>query len=119
VNCLERVCSYLGIPFRFSLLSELKLDLGPVAGPGDWALRVAQALGNNEYINAPGGTDLFDRSKFDEAGIKLTIQTPLNFTYNCDGYNFQPNLSIIDVLMWNSPADIRTYFASRLQECKN
>jgi|SRR5450830_231453 len=115
VRCLDRVCAYLEIPFRFSLFSEMKLDLGPVEGPGDWALRIAEALGANEYINPPGGVGLFDCSKFEEIGIKLTIQTPADLVYDCAGYNFQPNLSIIDVMMWNSPSDVRDYLASRVR----
>jgi hypothetical protein len=113
VKSLERVCEYLEIPFNFSLFSEMKLDLGLIEGPGDWALRIAQALGADEYINAPGGADLFDRTKFEQANIRLTIQKPTNYEYDCDGYMFQPNLSIIDVMMWNSSNEIHSYLVSR------
>ena len=116
VICLEHVCAYLEIPFRFSFFSEMDLNLGSIEGPGDWALKIAQVLGAHEYINAPGGADLFDRSKFDDAGIKLTIQKPVDFIYDTDGYGFQPNLSIIDVMMWNSPEVIRSYFSSTSRE---
>jgi hypothetical protein len=116
VSCLEKVCAYLDIPFRYSFFSEMNLSLGPVEGPGDWALREAEALHADEYINPPGGADLFDRSKFEMAGIKLTIQKPVDFVYGCDGYAFEPNLSIIDVMMWNSPDTIKKYLESRLQK---
>lgn len=113
VACLEAVCSYLGIPFQYSYFSEMNLSLGPVEGPGDWALRIAQALQATEYINPPGGVGLFDRSKFENAGIRLTIQQPVDFVYECNGYTFEPNLSIIDVMMWNSPDTIKGYLVSR------
>jgi hypothetical protein len=115
VRSLARVCAYLGIPFHHSLFSEMDLALGRVEGPGDWALRIAEALGANEYLNPPGGADLFDRAKFEAAGITLAIQTPVDYLYACGDYEFQPSLSIIDVLMWNSPNDVRAYLASRAQ----
>jgi len=63
----------------------------------------------------PGGVGLFDRAKFEATGITLTIQEPADLVYDCDGYEYVPNLSIVDVLMWNSPEVIRAYLASRAQ----
>ncbi len=114
VRSLDVVCDYLEIPFACSVFSEMDLALGPVEGPGDWALRISEALGASEYINPPGGVDLFDPHKFEQAGIKLIIQAPVDYQYNCNGYQYQPSLSIIDVMMWNSPEDIRSYLTSRL-----
>lgn len=116
VGSLAGVCAYLGIPFHRTLFSEMDLELGPVEGPGDWALRIAEALGAGEYLNPPGGAGLFDRSAFEAAGITLTIQAPVDFVYACDGYGFQPNLSIVDVLMWNPPEAVVAYLASRSQQ---
>lgn len=104
VAILDKVCRYLQMPFRYDCFSEMKLDLGPVDGPGDWALRISEALGASEYINPPGGEALFDKAKFEAAGVTLTIQRFENMTYSCGGYGFESALSIIDVLMWNSPS---------------
>lgn len=112
VRCLELVCGYLDIPFHWCSLSEMNLTLGPIEEPGDWAFRIAEAVGATEYINPPGGADLFDSGKFEAAGIKLTIQSPVELTYDCDGYNYERNLSIIDVMMWNSPAVVSEYLES-------
>jgi hypothetical protein len=60
-------------------------------------------LGADEFINRPGGAEQFDRAKFEAHGIKLTIQPPFEFTYACPGYTFEPDLAVIDALMWNSP----------------
>ena len=103
---LDKVCGYLQIPFRYEFFSDMKLDLGPIDGPGDWALRISEALGASEYVNPPGGEVLFDKAKFEAAGIRLTIQRFENMTYPCDGYDFEPALSIIDVLMWNPPSAV-------------
>ena len=78
-----------------------------------WALRISEALGADEYVNPPGGEALFAPTKFEAAGIRLTIQRFENMTYPCDGYDFEPALSIIDVMMWNSPSAIVRHLGAR------
>jgi hypothetical protein len=112
-SILAKVCACLQMPFRYEFFSDMKLELGSIGGPGDWALRISEALGASEYVNTPGGEALFDPAKFDAAGIKLTIQRFENMTYQCDGYDFEPALSIIDVMMWNSPSAIVRHLAAQ------
>jgi hypothetical protein len=109
VNCLSLVCQYLEMPFEYELFSEMHLELGPIDGPGDWALKISEALGATEYINPPGGVSIFEPEKFRAAGIKLTIRQLPPLEYQCSGYEFMPNLSVIDLLMWNSPQQIRSH----------
>ena len=66
--------------------------------PGEWALKISEQIGAKEYIN-PLGKDIFDPIKFEEKGIKLNFLIPNINTYIQKGYEFVPNLSIIDVLM--------------------
>jgi hypothetical protein len=87
----------------------MNLNHSPVDGPGDWALKVAETLGASEYINPPGGVALFDPLAFADSNIKLTIQEPFEFNYECPGYQFVPHLSIIDALMWSSPIAIKSH----------
>jgi hypothetical protein len=115
VHALERVCSHLRLRFDYAYLSELDLPLGPVEAPGDRALRIAQALGAREYVNPPGGAGLYDAARFTEAGVKLTIRQLVDFRYPCGGYQFEPLLSVIDVLMWNPPSAIRDFLHSLQQ----
>jgi hypothetical protein len=109
VRILDRTCRLLGIPFRYQLFSEIELPIGPVEGPGDWALRIAEAVGADEYVNPPGGEVLFDQAAFVAAGIALTIRQPPLMHYRCWGYTFEPHLSIVDLLMWNSVAEISAF----------
>jgi len=44
VSGLVRVCSYLGIPLNHSVFSRMDLELGPIEGPGDWALRISESM---------------------------------------------------------------------------
>ena len=111
-SILAQVCRHLEIPFHCRVFSEMQLPLGPVAGPGDWALRISEALGADEYVNPPGGVDFFDPQKFAKSGIRLTIQKLIDFPYECRGYEFVPHLSIIDVLMWNPRERIKDFLAT-------
>jgi len=112
-SILHAVCEHLGIAFDTSVFSEMALDLGPVEGPGDWALRICEAIGAREYVNAPGGAALFDKEAFRRSGITLRIRGLVDFTYSCGEYEFIPHLSIIDVLMWNEPKKIKAYLDQR------
>ena len=103
---LEKTCTLLGTDFRYEYFSEMDLELGEVDGPDDWALRIAQALGTREYINPPGGDAIFSPEKFEAAGIKLILRKIPPFEYSCGGYDYIPNLSIIDVLMFNPKEEI-------------
>lgn len=113
VRTLDHVCRHLGIPFDYEIFSAMDLALGPVDGPGDWALRICEALGATEYLNPPGGEPLFDAEKFEASGITLKVQEFPAFEYDCGRSEFIPNLSIIDVLMWNSPETVRAYLDTR------
>lgn len=106
---LGKVCARLEMRFDYSFFSEMDLGLGPVEGPEDWALRISEAMGADEYVNPPGGIDLFDKQKFRDSNIKLTTRNLPPFEYSCRGYEFIPNLSIIDLFMWNEPEIIKKY----------
>ena len=109
VSVLRKICARLGIQFDYSYFSEMDIELDPIGGPGDWALHISEAMGVSGYVNPSGGVHLFDRRKFEDKGIKLTIKKFKAFEYSCGRYEFVPNLSIIDVFMWNSSAEIKKY----------
>ena len=100
-SIIDELCKRLDITFNHCFLSEMNIEIGPIENPGDWALIISKSLGADEYINSPGGAHLFDRRKFEQAGIKITIQDYQNVEYQCGSYEYIPALSIIDVLMWN------------------
>ena len=62
----------------------------------------------SHYINPIGGKELYDKELFNERGIQLDFLKP-----DLQGYKqfkpelFVPNLSIIDVLMFNSVSNIK------------
>jgi hypothetical protein len=109
VTILDRICAYLGIPFRRDIFSQMELDLRPVAGPGDWALEIADALGASVYVNPPGGRAIFDPAAFTARGIELRFQDYRSLVYDCGRYEFERDLSILDALMWNAPTTVRQH----------
>lgn len=105
--CLEAVCCYLGIAADIRVFSEMDLKIEPVAAPDEWALRICEAIPTaTEYWNPPGGKSFFDQAKYDAAGIDLRFQQMNLYEYPQKGDVFEPGLSIVDVMMFNSPEEI-------------
>ena len=66
-------------------------------------------MGASEYVNPLGGAELFDEAKFARSGVALTLQRPVDYTYACGAREFVPRLSILDVLMWNAPEQVKAF----------
>lgn len=107
----RKVAGRLGIERPIHVFSEMDLALeGPIVTPGDWGWAIAQAVGADEFINRPGGAEFIDETRYRERGIKLTFQSFVNMTYTCGKYHqFESDMSIIDLMMWNSPEQIKHY----------
>lgn len=104
---LERICQYLGIDKKLSVFSEMCLDIAPVTAPDEWALNICKAIdGADEYWNPVGGLSFFDKCKYQNAGIKICFQETILTPYRQLGNEFESGLSIIDVMMFNSPESI-------------
>jgi len=70
-------------------------------------LSICQQGKASQYINAIGGQDLYDKAAFDQKQISLHFLRPNLFAYKQKAPAFVPGLSIIDVLMYNSPDEIK------------
>jgi hypothetical protein len=103
---LEKTCNYLKIDMDYEIFSKMDLEIRDISGPGDWALRISQALGADNYINPPGGVDIFDKNKYEESGINLEFLKINLLRYTQKRSNFEEGLSIIDVMMFNNIQEI-------------
>jgi WbqC-like protein family len=65
-------------------------------------LDICKKLKADQYINPIGGSDIYSRSLFQDAGIQLNFLQTTTVKYHQFDEEFYPNLSIIDVLMFNS-----------------
>lgn len=96
---LRQICDYLGITPKWRLSSELKKD-STLSGQ-DKILAICTELGASQYINVPGGRDLYEREVFSDQGIELSFIEQKETEYSQFVGGFEPNLSIIDVMMFN------------------
>jgi len=108
VHLLEKTCEFIGIPFPCRLYSTLPSgSAGDDNSADDWGLHVSRELGADTYINAPGGIEFFNRSKYTDAGVEIKFIKPVLSPYDQKREAFEPGLSIIDVMMFNSPDEIK------------
>ena len=105
VAAIRMICSYLGIDTEIHLFSELDSDKALTRQFRIYD--VCKVLGGDEYINAIGGMELYDFEEFRENGIELAFLKTDDIAYPQFGGEFIPNLSIIDVMMFNSVPEIR------------
>ena len=104
---LRELCSYLDVETEILQGSEV-LTESPLTGQ-DRVIEICKTFKADHYINPIGGLDLYDRKSFNSQDIKLTfLKTSDGIRYRQWDDNFFPNLSIIDVLMFNSKQEIAT-----------
>ena len=102
---IKQVCTFLQINTPLIISSQVKANHN-LKGQ-DRVINICKAMKANHYINPPGGRELYDRDVFQSSGIELSFLQPGTTPYNQGLDNFIPNLSIIDVLMCNSPEDVQ------------
>lgn len=104
---LKAVLEYLNIEKQIYLFSEMNLTIEKPNAPDEWALSICRAFGGvTEYWNPIGGKFLFNRKKYEQNGVALRFYEPEIIPYRQKGSNFEPSLSILDVMMFNSPETI-------------
>lgn len=101
-NGIEEICRYLGLRRGFIFSSELA-NHPEDRGTGR-ILNICGDLAASQYINLPGGRSLYDSAQFSEVGLDLHFIEPRISQYPQFGASFVPNLSIIDVMMFNDRA---------------
>ncbi|PLR90843.1 WbqC family protein [Bacillus sp. T33-2] len=102
ILCLNE---YLDIPTEVILSSSInKNGLGSAQ---DSVIEIVNLLRGNTYINAIGGVQLYSKHTFKMKDIDLLFLKPTEISYPQFGYPFISNLSIIDVLMFNSRDNIK------------
>lgn len=100
---LSTVCQYLDIKTKIEIFSKMNLEIEVPKEPDDWALNICKVLNEvSEYNNPIGGLEFFQKHKYENAGIKLNFQKFKITEYSQKSEVFEPGLSIIDVMMFNS-----------------
>lgn len=103
-NSLSAITEYQGIQVSILISSEIEKDAS-LKGD-DKVINICNQLKATNFINAIGGQELYSKEKFSENGLILNFIKTKPIVYKQFKDPFIPWLSIIDVMMFNSPEAI-------------
>jgi len=104
---ITEISSYLGISTDLIYSSDIKKRKTLTAQ--DRLIEMCHQIGADTYFNMIGGSHLYSKSYFELNGLKLKFMKPLPVNYNQFGNDHIPNLSIIDVMMFNDRENTRAF----------
>ena len=105
MNSFQVVLDYLEIDTKLVLSSTIEKD-NDLRGK-EKVKYICHLLGADTYYNAIGGQELYDKNDFKADGIDLHfVKTELS-PYPQLNNEFVPGLSMIDVLMFNHPIEVK------------
>ena len=104
-NSIIVIAEYLGLKTEFIMSSSL--DKNITLKNQQKILHICELLKANTYINSIGGVELYDKAEFASRNIELKFLKTKPFHYKQFKADFVPGLSIIDVMMFNSPETIQ------------
>lgn len=109
-NSILAVADYLGMAKEYTASSAIygNQELKSIAR----VLDICKRESASSYVNLPGGRALYSREEFLASGLELEFVDILLQSYPQSTDVFHPGLSIIDVLMFNSPAQTRSLMAA-------
>lgn len=99
-NSLISIAQQLALNTSFCLSS--RIPRSNHAGKIDRLFHIIKLFNSNHYINPIGGRELYNKAHFEKEGITLNFLRMNDVTYKQFANAFVPNLSIIDVMMFNS-----------------
>jgi hypothetical protein len=104
---IKIIAEYLNISTDIKLSSHLTKD-NALKGE-EKILHICEVLGADHYVNAIGGIALYSRENFLNRNIKFSFVKTKTIRYAQFKNAFIPNLSMIDLLMFNPIEKIRHY----------
>ncbi len=99
------IAKYFDIKTKFFISSQLEKNTN-LKGECK-IIDICKCVNSTVYINAIGGKALYTQSNFSKENLALYFLKPNTICYKQNSNEFVPNLSIIDVMMFNSPDKIR------------
>lgn len=104
-NTIQTLIQYMNIDTKLIVSSFIPIDHQLKGEEKVMAICIERKA--NIYINPIGGLELYDRKHFETNNLELQFQKTNKIIYSQYNHEFIPSLSIIDVLMFNSLADIK------------
>lgn len=108
VESIQLICDYLGI--YTPILRAHSMEIDPALRGQDRVLDTCKLLKTDSYINAIGGQSIYSYDAFRKCNMQLKFLDMKDITYPQFGGAFISKLSIIDVMMFNSPEVIAEKF---------
>lgn len=105
INSIRCVAEYLEIKTEI-VISSLLSKSNKLKGQ-DKVIEICKKLNATDYYNAIGGMDLYSFYEFKKNGINLSFLKTNDICYEQFNNEFVSNLSIIDVMMFNSKDKIK------------
>jgi len=100
-HSISAICEYLFINTELFLSSSIEIDHRLKSEKK--VIEICKFLKSNVYVNSSGGEKIYKKDNFKKLNINLKFLHSLEFRYKqYDSNLYVPNLSIIDVLMFNS-----------------
>ncbi len=99
------ISEYLGLEAKFKKSSDIG-GINSEQERADRLIEICQSQSCTNYHNSIGGKILYSEDYFLKNGIDLKFVEPYGITYNQFGSDFIPNLSILDILMFNSRDEV-------------
>jgi hypothetical protein len=107
---IRDTCDYLAIDTEIIVSSSLPID--HFLRGKDKVLALCRYLAADVYVNSIGGRELYAAEDFSADGIELRFLRTKPFEYRQFDNEFVPSLSIIDVMMFNTAAEVRRQVVS-------
>lgn len=95
------------LEFETEIIISSQIDMNHNLKGKNRVIETCHRLKSENYINTIGGLTLYDKHEFKRNGIDLSFLEVNPFKYKQFGSDFIPNLSIIDVLMFNSKNKVK------------
>jgi len=97
---IRRICEYLLIDTQIVMATSV--DDGKVLPCAEKVIDICKMQGADQYYNAIGGQELYSYEEFCKSGIEISFVKTNPIVYKQFKNVFVPDLSIIDVMMFNS-----------------
>jgi hypothetical protein len=104
-DIIKIVCEYLGIETIIQFSSEINKNT--ILAGEEKVIDICKMKNTSEYINSIGGKELYSHKNFMNNGVELAFLKSNSIVYSQFEDEFHSNLSIIDVLMFNSIEDVK------------
>lgn len=104
-NSIQLIADYLDMNTKFVKSSSLE---GNALLKREFRIYdFCERLGADTYVNAIGGMELYNFEEFKSRGLELQFLKTRDITYKQFDNVFVENLSILDVIMFNSKDEVK------------